>query len=76
MPMLVQYTCEVETWVVVLADGLPVGEYVVRSEPPHKMFSDGPRAIPTLVEQAMVKNAKAAKTMAAGVENTERTRLR
>jgi hypothetical protein len=80
VPELVRYEVEIETRVVIRAsgsaDGGVVGEYVVRSTPPLTMSSGKPNAIPSLVDQAMAKNAKAAKTMAAGVDNTERTRLR
>lgn len=74
-PELVQYTVEVETRVVVVGNGRAVGEYTVRHGS-DKQWSDHPKGISGLVEVAMVKNTKQATIMAAGVENTERNRLK
>lgn len=76
-----RYEVSVETRVVVrsmmLSGGdLPVGEYVVRAQVPGDVAGQKPGDIPGMVEQAMVRATKKAKTMAAGVDNTERNRLK
>lgn len=79
VPELQQYRVATETRVVVLGQlrGVEavVGEYVVRSES-EKAFSGPDTVIPDLVRVAMEKNTKAARTMAAAVVNTERSRLK
>lgn len=75
MPEHVRYVTRVETKVVVsavlLSGGeLPVGEFTVRSE------TGGDSTVPAMVRVAMEKNVKQASIMAAGVDNTERNRLK
>jgi len=76
-----RYEVCVETRVVVksvlLSGGeLVVGEYVVRAQVPAGAGGQRPGDIPNMVDQAMAKNAKQARTMAAGVDNTERNRTK
>lgn len=79
MPEYQRYVTRVETKVVVsvalLSGGeLPVGEFTVRSETGGDSSSSG--SVPAMVRVAMEKNAKQASIMAAGVDNTERNRLK
>ena len=81
MPEFQRYRVTTETLVVVesvlLSGGeLPVGEYVVRASFGGAPTTHKPEDISALVEQAMAKASKSAKTMAAGVVNTERNRLK
>lgn len=74
-----RYRVRVETRVVVevvLLSGseLPVGEYVVRAQVDGSAVGQLPQDIPDMVRVAMEKNGKQARTMAAGVDNTERNR--
>lgn len=53
-----------------------VGEYTVRSEFLGSVAGNRPQDIPGLVDKAMQRATKSAKVMAAGVDNTERNRLK
>lgn len=83
MPEIITYEVAVETRVVVTAVSAAgtrktvVGEYTVRSgAAPGPGFTCRPGDIPGFVDTAMARVTKAAKTMAAGVDNTERNRLK
>jgi hypothetical protein len=81
VPEVQRYVVELETRVVVksvlLSGGeLPVGEYVVRSAVGSRITTSEPERIPAMVQQGMERNAKQASIMAAGVDNTERNRLK
>jgi hypothetical protein len=76
MPEAVRYLVEVETRVVVKAavisgGSVVVGEYTVRGMADGGHIGHEPS---TVVVNAVERAAKAARTMAAGVDNTERNR--